>query len=468
MSRLLIVAALLLCSIASPALAADIQESTETFGPFGTVHIYRTSAQPAHMTLFVSGDGGWNLGVIDMARSLAELDSMVVGIDITHYIKELNAGNEKCAYSAAHFEALSQYLQKKYRFPHYTLPVLVGYSSGATLVYATLAQSPPNTFAGGISMGFCPDLMTAKPLCKGNGKLGSKHDPRLGYVYDPVPALAAPLHVLQGDIDQVCSTPDTKTFLSGIGGAEMIELPKVGHGFSVQRNWMPQFKQAFRKLTETSVPANTPVSENIPDKLSDLPLVELPATGRNNTLAVMVSGDGGWAGIDKQIAEALNKDGIAVVGLNSLQYFWEKKDPDIAGRDLARILEHYGKAWGADRFILIGYSTGADTLPFMVSRLPQALRSRVHVVALLGLAQEANFEFHVSDWLFSSAGTYKVIPEIRKLGGLNVLCIYGEDENDSACKLLTRNDATAVEMKGGHHFAGEYARVANTILSHSR
>ena len=81
-----------------------------------------------------------------MARSLVALDSMVVGIDITHYIKQLNARREKCSYAAAHFEALSQYLQKKYQFKQYTPPILVGYSFIATLVYATLAQSPSNTF----------------------------------------------------------------------------------------------------------------------------------------------------------------------------------------------------------------------------------------------------------------------------------------------------------------------------------
>ena len=94
----------------------------------------------------------------------------------------------------------------------------------------------------------------------------------------------------------------------------------------------------------------------------------------------MVSGDGGWAGIDKQIAEALNKDGISVVGLNSLQYFWTKKDPDTAGNDLTRILNYYSQAWNANKIILIGYSTGADTLPFMVNRLPEALKSKVHAV----------------------------------------------------------------------------------------
>jgi type IV secretory pathway VirJ component len=465
MTRTLTATVLLLLT-AGNVFAADIQESTDSFGPFGTLHIYKPAGQPTHVTLFISGDGGWNLGVIDMARSLAELDSMVVGIDITHYIKQLNAGGEKCAYPAAHFEELSQYLQKKYRFPHYTLPVLVGYSSGATMVYATFAQSPPNTFAGGISMGFCPDLKTAKPFCKGSGSLTGTYDSKLGFIYQPVPALASKLYVLQGNIDQVCSTPDTKAFLSQIKNAELIELPKVGHGFSVQRNWMPQFKEAFGKIA-SSQPAPT-VSAPLAAELVDLPLVALPATGKSDTLAVMVSGDGGWANIDKQIAEALNKDGIAVVGLNSLQYFWEKKDPDIAGRDLARILSHYGKAWGAEKFILVGYSSGADTLPFMASRLPEALKSRVKIVALLGLGKEANFEFHVSEWLFNIDSPYKVVPEVQKLKGMNVLCIYGEDEGDSACKLLDRKNFSAVEMKGGHHFSGDYEKLANTIITHTR
>ena len=459
-------AVMLLFGITSHALAADVQESTDSFGPFGTLHIYRTSAPPKHVTLFVSGDGGWNLGVIDMAKSLAELDSMVVGIDITHYIKQLNISRDKCAYSAAHFEELSQYLQKKYKFQHYTLPVLAGYSSGATLVYATLAQSPPNTFAGGISMGFCPDLKTDKPLCRGSGTLTSMHDPRRGFIYHPAPALAARLYVLQGDADRVCSTPDTKTFMSKIKDAELIELAKVGHGFSVEKNWMPQFKEIFRKI-ENSQQHQAPTIQ-VDDELGDLPLVALPITGKNDSLAVMISGDGGWAGIDKQISEALNKDGIAVVGLNSLQYFWKKKDPDIAGKDLARILNHYSKAWGAKRFILVGYSTGADTLPFMASRLPEVLRSRIKVVALLGLGKEANFEFHVSDWLFDADGIHQVIPEVQKLKGMNVLCIYGEDETTSGCLSLNRSDFNVIEIKGGHHFGGDYGKLAQIILKQSR
>lgn len=468
--KILVALMVLVLLFANLAFAGDIQtkavqESTDNFGPFGTLHIYKNSDQPKNVVLFISGDGGWNLGVIDMARSLVALDSMVVGIDITHYIKQLNASREKCSYSAAHFEALSQYLQKKYQFQQYTPPVLVGYSSGATLVYATLAQSPPNTFAGGISMGFCPDLKTSKPLCRGSGTLDSKPDAKLGFIYSPAQTLASKLYVLQGDADQVCSTFDTKNFLSKVNNAELIELAKVGHGFSVEKNWMPQFKDAFQKITVSQQPLQK--STRISTELDDLPLVELPTKANSGTLALMVSGDGGWAGIDKQVAEALNKKGVAVVGLNSLHYFWTKKNPDVAGKDLTRILNYYSKAWKAEKLILIGYSTGADTLPFMVSRLPELLKSKVQTVALLGLAKAANFEFHVADWLYSSDGIYKVIPEVEKLKGMNVMCIYGEDETDNACSSLDKASFNLIEMKGGHHFAGDYDKLASIILTHA-
>lgn len=446
----------------SQATAAGLQESTDTFGPFGMLHIYQTSDQPQHLVLFISGDGGWNLGVIDMARSLAALDSMVVGIDITHYIARLNHSRNKCSYPAADFESLSQYLQKKHGFAQYTPPLLVGYSSGATMVYATLAQSPANTFAGGISLGFCPDLKTAKPLCRGSGRLAAKPDPTLGFIYNAVASLPAPWSILQGEIDQVCSTPETRQFAAGVAGADFIALPRVGHGFSVQRNWMPQFRDAFQRIVSAQTMAAAPAITDA--EVKDLPLIVLPVTGKPDAMAVIVSGDGGWAGLDKQIGETLNREGIPVVGLNSLQYFWDRKTPDIAGADLTRILSHYSRQWSIGRFILIGYSRGADTLPFMVSRLPAELKSKVESVALLGMQDQIDFEFHVGDWLSGNNGEHRVVPEVEKLAGMKVACIYGADDSDSACRKLDASSFQVVEMQGGHHFGGDYRKLAAIIM----
>lgn len=453
--------------LTSTAQADGVQVTTESYGPFGTMHLYRTSDHPSNVVLFISGDGGWNLGVVNMATSLAELDSLVVGIDITHYVGQLDKSAETCAYAAAQFESMSQYLQKKHGFAKYIPPVLVGYSSGAAMVYSTLAQSPPNTFAGGISLGFCPDLKTVHPFCKGNGALTYTKDPNLGFVYDPVERLPAPLAILQGDQDQVCDTPATKEFASKVGGAEVIELPAVGHGFSVQKNWLPQFKEAFQKIAgrQQRGSATLPASPSV----SDLPLVELPVREGSKTMAVVISGDGGWASLDKQIGETLNADGLPVVGWNSLQYFWEKKSPETLGTDMARVLTNYSERWGADKFVLVGYSLGADSLPFMVSRLPDKLRSKVSAVALLGLAPDVDFEFHVSNWLTSgNKGEYEVIPEVQKLKGMNIVCIYGSDEADSACKSFAATDVKVIELPGGHHFGGDYQKLASIILGHSK
>ena len=139
---------------ATAAAAAAPAGETLTYGRFGKVALYRQTPHPHHVVLFFSGDGGWNLGVVDMAETLAKMDALVVGINLPHYLAALAASKETCSYPASDAELLSKYVQKKLDFPTYTPPVLVGYSSGATLVYALLVEAPPNTFKGSISMGF--------------------------------------------------------------------------------------------------------------------------------------------------------------------------------------------------------------------------------------------------------------------------------------------------------------------------
>ena len=95
------------------------KEESLTFGPFGKITLYYESTQPGNVALFISGDGGWNLGVVDMARELALLDALIVGIDINHFLKEKEASGEKCLYPAADFEALSKFVQMKLAYPSY-------------------------------------------------------------------------------------------------------------------------------------------------------------------------------------------------------------------------------------------------------------------------------------------------------------------------------------------------------------
>jgi type IV secretory pathway VirJ component len=403
-----------------------------------------------------------------MARELSSLDALVVGINITHYLKELEKSPEKCSYPAADFELLSKFIQKKLNFPSYVTPVLLGYSSGATLVYATLVQAPSNTFRGAISLGFCPDLLLTKPFCRGSGlewKPGPKGN---GYSFLPAITLEIPWIALQGTIDQVCDPAATESYVKQVKHGEIVLLPKVGHGFSVPRDWLPQFKQSFssivqRKDVNLQPP---PVAE-----LKDLPLVEIPASGTGKgIMAVEISGDGGWGITDRGIGNSLVGQGIPVVGLNSLQYFWTRRTPESSSKDLERIIRYYLATWKKDKVILIGYSQGADVLPFIISRLPEEIRSRVELVVLLGPDETVDFEFHLTDWLgdFSTKTSLQVLPEVKKLKGMKIICFYGKEEEETLCKSLDSKIAEVIPVEGGHRMRGRYEPVVESILKETK
>ena len=205
-----------------------------------------------------------------------------------------------------------------------------------------------------------------------------------GFVFRPSTGLKDPWIAMQGAIDQVCDASATRDFARKVTGAELIELPKVGHGFSVERNYVPQMLAAFDRLA-SRLPPRAPASAA---DISGLPLVEVPAIGKQkDLLAVMLSGDGGWAGLDREVAAVLAQSGVAVVGWDSLRYFWKARAPDTAALDLARIIRHYTQKWAKSRVIAVGYSLGADTMPFMVNRLPPDARGKLALIALLAPGQ---------------------------------------------------------------------------------
>jgi type IV secretory pathway VirJ component len=194
-----------------PALVANASPvDTMFYGAFGKIIIYHPAKVPDALVLFVSGDGGWNKGVVDMAENLAVKGALVAGIDIQHYFKSLKSLKAPCYYPAGDFEELSLTVQKKYKFDQYLKPILVGYSSGATLIYGLLAQAPANTFKGAISLGFCPDIEINKPLCNGSGLKSHVLKEGISFYLESSMQLSAPFIVLEGMIDQVCSYEDTK------------------------------------------------------------------------------------------------------------------------------------------------------------------------------------------------------------------------------------------------------------------
>jgi type IV secretory pathway VirJ component len=166
------------------------------------------------------------------------------------------------------------------------------------------------------------------------------------------------------------------------------------------------------------------------------------------------------------LGEAIAARGIPMVGFNSLKYFWTPRTPEKAAGDVVRLIDHYLKTWKREKLILIGYSFGADVLPFLVNRFPEEIRARINLVVLLGPSMSAQFEFHLSNWFEgTSKNALPTLPEVKRMKPKKLACLYGDDESDSLCCSLNASEAQIVKLPGGHHFDGDYPALAGKILS---
>jgi type IV secretory pathway VirJ component len=440
-------------------------------GRFHDLLVYTPQGTPTSFALLLSGDEGWSSTADTMARQLAQQGAMVVGIDWPKFKAVLDADASECVFPDGDLENLSHFVQAYFHAPNYLSPILVGLSSGGTFAYAMLAQAPRNTFAAALTMGFCPNLDLDKPLCKGSTLESVRSTRSHGVDFLPAKSLGNPWVDLQSGAGEACPAVTAHDFISQVRGAAVVVLPKAGRGFASLPGWAPQYTAAYNKLS-----ADNPTTRIAPPpaSLSDLPVVEIPAQvptapgGRaagSDAFAIIMSGDGGWAGLDQDVAGALSAQGIPVVGLDSLRYYWTARTPAGLAADTDRMIRYYLAHFNKQRVLLIGYSQGADVLPFAVNRLSPDTRARVALAAVMGMSEHALFEFHLTNWVSDDNSGLATLPEINRIAGVPVLCIFGADENDSLCPKLDPKRFTVVRLKGGHHFDGDYAGLARQILA---
>jgi len=432
---------------------------------FGKIYVYNRTTTPQNVIIMISGDGGWKFGVVGFSETFSDMNTLVIGVDIPRYFKNLRRRTDDCYNVAADFVELATVVEKKYDFPDYIPPVIMGYSSGATLVYGILSQARPGTFIGGISIGFCPDIELPKKLCETNGLTVKEDVPGKRYILQPDEKLGNPWIVLNGKLDRICNYPDVVDFMNKTKDAELITLPKVGHGFAKWSDFMPQWKDAFNRLI-AKYEKDKPPKIDI-DKVKNLPLIiTLSKTpDKQAPVALLISGDGGWYGFEQSIADSFAKQGIPTIGLDSKKYFWHRRTPEETASDIARALDFYGKEWGREKFVLIGYSLGAEIVPFIVTRLPEEMKSRIESAVLLSPATTTDFEIHISNMLGmgNKQNTYNTIDEIVKMQSVPTLLIFGDGEKTQIPELLNGIPVIIRKIPGDHHYKFNLPLIMQTM-----
>ena len=424
------------------ACQQGVSERIFNAGRLGMVSLSKPAKPPDALVFVFSDLEGWSAAYDGVARSVAEMGAVVVGVDVPQYLRNLAASNDGCHYVIAEIEDLSERLQRDFHFARYQSPILAGIGAGGALAYAALAQSPSATIAGAVSIDPEVALHTRVPLCAGAPATPAEGG---GFAYGPQTRLNG-----WWRISAPTPLPPQVTTVVEQSKGQVVDL----RGTPLER---------LLTILRSSLPSEARAAAS---PLSDLPLAELPAERPGPAMAVIYSGDGGWRDIDKQIGEVMAENGMPVVGVDSLRYFWRAKTPAEIANDLSQIIRHYGTEWSTQKVVLIGYSFGAGILPFTLNHLPIEDRARVVEVSLLGLEPRAEFEVKLSGWFGGEpgSGAPQVLPEILRQNLGLFQCFYGVDEPDTLCRAPQLAGVEIIRTSGGHHFDGDYRALAHKIV----
>ena len=145
-------------------VCTSTQARTITHGRFEGVRIVAPSQRVEQFVLLLAD--GAEEGT-RLATTLASQGALVATIETRALFAALERDGAECVSPNGDLENLAHYVQAMEHLDSYHTPLLVGAGAGAPFVYAMLAQSPADTFAGGMSVRFCPQLALRKPLCEG-------------------------------------------------------------------------------------------------------------------------------------------------------------------------------------------------------------------------------------------------------------------------------------------------------------
>lgn len=440
---------------------------TLVYKPFGRIVVLNPGVNPAGVAIIISDKGGWTSEMDAVAKRVTDQHLMVVCVNLRHLMTLFVESKSKCLYPASDFENLSIYIQKKFGLKTYHKPILIGREAGGTLTYALIAQAPANTFKGGIALGFSSTIDLNKKFCGGTGlqsSLNAKHS-KLSVMANA--KLLAPFVVIPFGKEKDGEAATCQKFFKGMENADVSVPQEVGK----VSDWEKVLFNAVQRI-QAAKPFGGSVQPSEPNivaaEIADLPFLETDATkGISPLMALLISGDGGWTDFDQSLANELASRGIPSVGLDTQKYFWEKKTPEETAAAAEKLLLFYSKKFGREKILLMGYSFGADVIPFVANRLSPSLKSRLVMVAMLSPDDKTDFEVTISSMLnLDMESGYDVAPEVKKMSYVPKLCIYGSDEDEEQDQELFRNQgAQILILKGGHHYDDSYKEIISAVLA---
>ena len=203
----------------------------------------------------------------------------------------------------------------------------------------------------------------------------------------------------------------------------------------------------------------------IKDNLKDLPLLHFQSKKQTTGYFIIIlAGDGGWRDFVDYLSKSISSHGINVVGFNTIPYFNHTRTPHEIARDIQRVMTNFSEVWGKNKVILVGYSFGAEILPFVYNEMQGNFRNMVLCMALIAPSNLADFKVSPI-YYYKPSRSKPVLPEIRKMKSVRTL-LFCDKERTSLCRFIHDTDSIDLVNLGAEHmFTGKYKEVSSLITS---
>lgn len=165
------------------------------------------------------------------------------------------------------------------------------------------------------------------------------------------------------------------------------------------------------------------------------PVAEYPVRTGGARLALILAGDAGLTPALRALARHLADNGVPSVVLTTTGW---PESPGAASAEVGIVARTHLATWARDRLLLLGTARGAGMAPFVANRMERDLRERVDAVVLLDPPERVSFQRRWRrPWRASPRPTdLPILPELERMRGIPLLCLYRRDDRDAFCPAL--------------------------------
>ncbi len=200
------------------------------------------------------------------------------------------------------------------------------------------------------------------------------------------------------------------------------------------------------------------------DPVHVYPAIGVHASGAPPIAVVNFSGDMGLRFLlGASTSRGLTEHGIPVVGITTPALFARHRTRGELDAIVADGVRAALARTGAKRVVVMGQSYGADIVQTGLADLPASLRPRVAGIVLILPGDTVFYRADPSGLLYDHGTPDSMgVTTGNRLDWAPLTCIYGVEETDSLCPLLSVAGVRKVGMPGGHNIHHD----ADGLLGH--